>query len=599
MALNLVRNSKVFFTTNVDSVTGGLSYAGYGSKNTFELQVLDGFSFSQNTDQETVTLSESGSSPVRGQRSFNTGLAPVDFSFSTYIRPKNTGSVITCEESVLWNALLGSKPIADFSKVTLGTGGVGTISGVTYTAATGTVTINGATLPTGSTTTTFAIGDHVVIGGLTTTVGLSSDQINGYGVVSASAAGSISIVLTAFVNTATTITTPTTMTLTKQGVSQVVKIGSGGTGTFSGLSYTFLNGVGTIALTGTPTTLPIFTVGDIVVISGITGAITGSITLQQINQPAVVRTSTTGALTLELLNPPPGASGSTVVATAISLTKSVWAENGTTYSLASTASSDLNKLQVFGMLFLVDNIIYGVENCVLTQASIDFSIDGIATISWTGQGSKLKRMSTSNTASAGVTTTGEFTGSMVYGGFQTKVTDAKYITSRLSTVTLTASNSVLNKLGTTVITKGDSYDVVLTGGNITINNNVTYLTPEILGVVNTPTTYFTATRAISGSMNAYLRTGITNDTGDLLTELLDTSVVNTEIMMSLAVNIGGATAPKVVLDMPATILTIPSVDVQQVVSTAINFTAEGNVPSATTSVFDLTKQNDLTIRYSA
>ena len=36
-----------------------------------------------------------------------------------------------------------------------------------------------------------------------------------------------------------------------------------------------------------------------------------------------------------------------------------------------------------------------------------------------------------------------------------------------------------------------------------------------------------------------------------------------------------------VLEMPAVTFSIPTVDVQQVVSTAINFTAEGYTPSAT------------------
>jgi hypothetical protein len=68
-------------------------------------------------------------------------------------------------------------------------------------------------------------------------------------------------------------------------------------------------------------------------------------------------------------------------------------------------------------------------------------------------------------------------------------------------------------------------------------------------------------------------------------------------MMGMTVNIGGTGALRVVLDMPSTVLTIPTVDVQQVVSTTINFTAEGSVPGSTNSVFDLTEENDLTVRY--
>jgi hypothetical protein len=87
MALNLIRNSRVFFTTNLTS-SNNVAATGFLNTNTFELQVQDGFSFSQNTGTETITLNEAGSAPVRGQRSFNTSLDPVDWSFATYIRPK-------------------------------------------------------------------------------------------------------------------------------------------------------------------------------------------------------------------------------------------------------------------------------------------------------------------------------------------------------------------------------------------------------------------------------------------------------------------------------------------------------------------------------
>ena len=85
MALNLLRNSRVFFTTDLDSSGKVNTGAVMTAATTRELQVLDGFSFSQNTGQETVTTNEAGISPVRGQRSFNTSLEPVDWSFTTYI----------------------------------------------------------------------------------------------------------------------------------------------------------------------------------------------------------------------------------------------------------------------------------------------------------------------------------------------------------------------------------------------------------------------------------------------------------------------------------------------------------------------------------
>ena len=54
---NLIRNSKVFFTTNVDSL-GNVLATGANAVNTHEIQVLDGFTFSQNTNSDTVTITE-------------------------------------------------------------------------------------------------------------------------------------------------------------------------------------------------------------------------------------------------------------------------------------------------------------------------------------------------------------------------------------------------------------------------------------------------------------------------------------------------------------------------------------------------------------
>ena len=109
MALSLIRNSRLFVTYNVDQVTGVIATSGFTPTNTQEIQVLDGFSFSQNTNADTITLSEAGPTPTRGQRSFNNSLAPVDFSFSTYVRPAKY-TTVTAEERFLWNALVSSYP---------------------------------------------------------------------------------------------------------------------------------------------------------------------------------------------------------------------------------------------------------------------------------------------------------------------------------------------------------------------------------------------------------------------------------------------------------------------------------------------------------
>ena len=486
MALNLVRNSKVFFTTNVNSTTGVINAAStqaFAATNTFELQVLDGFTFSQTVNNETVTITEAGVSPVRGQRNFNTALAPVDFSFSTYIRPRNQTTKITAEESVLWNALM--------SDTAIGTPvSIGAATGVTVSAS-GLVTIAGTAL-TGTLPT---VGDYIVLSGVSATTPTGYDK--------------------------------------------------------------FVNSVGQV----------------------VTAATTG-VTVQLINYATTAITATT-----------------LITAGTIKYSKAAWSESNASYSQVTTGMSDKNQLQKFGMLFLVDNVLYAVDNCALNQVTIDFGIDQIATAQWTGQATVLRQFATSVGANGGSFSGGTTADVGASGAYQVKDTVAGYITNKLSTVSLSAVKAI----GTS-IAAGDSYTVPLTGGSITINNNITYITPANLGVVNAPVTYYTGTRAITGNLTAYLRTGGTGDSGELLRDMLAETATAIEPMFALAINIGGAAnTVKVVLDMPSVTVGIPTVDVQQVVSTSIAFTAQGYVPSATAAnnTFDLAKAGDLMVRYYA
>lgn len=379
MALNLVRNSKVFFTTNVDPVTGKVNDAAtLAATDTFEIQVLDGFTFSQKTNSDTVTINEAGASPTRGQRAFNTSLAPVDFSFSTYIRPTTLATVVTAEEKVLWNAIAGTTAI----------GGAG----------------------------------------------------------------------------------------------------------------------------------------------------------------------------------------------------AAWAAG-----VVSFAHSNAHQLEKFGMIIIVDNATYVIDNCSLNQVTVDFGIDAIATGAWTGQGTALRSLA------AGITAVNGTFGSGISGTYTPKDTSAHYITNKLSTVSLSLVKDLLDSSGATVAAAGSIYNVAITGGSITINNNINYLTPANLGTVNQPIAYYTGARSITGTLNAYLKTGAGNS-AVLLANMLSSAPVTIEPMFNLSVDIGGNTNPvKVNLSMPTTVITIPTVDVQQVISTSINFTAQ----AATGSVYDLTQTNELVVTYTS
>lgn len=369
MAFNLIRNSRVFWTSNVNTTTGAVNGTGFTSANTREIQVLDGFSFSQNTTSETVTLNEAGATPVRGQRSFNTALDPADFTFTTYMRPQDAGATITCEESVLWNAMFSDKPIGD-----------------------------------------------------------------------------------------------------------------------------------------------------------------------------------AGA---------------------------AWTDNASN-AVAVLTNSNKHQLQQFGMVIVVDDTAFIIDNCVLNTATVDFGLDAIASVQWSGQGGVLRQIT------APTIGTGSLSGSLT-GNFLQKVTTCPYIANKLSIVTLDTGIG----LGT-----GTAYNVALTGGSLTISNNVTYLTPANLATVNKPVTYFTSTRSITGSLNAYLRTG-SGQTAALLTSMLAGSETAVDPAFSVNISIGGTGSTKVDFTMPAIVLTIPTVNAEQVVSTTINFTAQGS----TGTVFDIGAANELTVTY--
>lgn len=473
MAINLSRNTKLYFTTNVNAVTGVITDAnsGFTNTNTWEINILDGYSFSQNTQQQTITIGEAGVAPARGQRSFNSQLDPVDFSFSTYIRPVLASSVVTPPERVLWNAMFGD----------------------------GAMDTAGTSLPVTTTATR------------------------------ASATAS----------------------------------------------------TGTIVFTGDVRNL--IPVGTVINISNSTTA--------SWNIPCVVTglafaTNTTA--TVEFFKAPPSAAGTTAPGT-IRCHLGQWAPSGTTagmFSYTSTMGSNKNQLQRFGLIFVVDTVLYAIDNCAMDSVSIDFGLDAIATLAWAGKGTALKQL-------------GTLTAANLASAAAPAPANANYITNKLSTMILESN------IGGSVNTGGGaskSYTIAITGGNLTISNNISYLVPANLGQVNQAIGYFTGQRSITGNVTAYLRTGETyNSSGTLLSDILASLATTSEPKYRLELDVGGAgNANRVEFEMPGATLTVPAVNVADVVATTINFTAQGydpNINGAATPGFDLTKANELQVRY--
>ena len=127
MALISQRNSKMFVklggagyasSPNPTSPLVGVSDSS-PDRNTWEVPILAGFSFGQTTNSTEVSVNEAGFSSRRARVMYNDSLAPVEFSFNTYIRPTvGTGPTkVVAPEQVLWAMLMG----ADSFNATSGT----------------------------------------------------------------------------------------------------------------------------------------------------------------------------------------------------------------------------------------------------------------------------------------------------------------------------------------------------------------------------------------------------------------------------------------------------------------------------------------------
>jgi hypothetical protein len=76
--------------------------------------------------------------------------------------------------------------------------------------------------------------------------------------------------------------------------------------------------------------------------------------------------------------------------------------------------------------------------------------------------------------------------------------------------------------------------------------------------------------------------------------MLAGSTTDVDPAFSVQVEVGGsANATRVEFEMPAAVLTIPTVATEQVISTTINFTAQGSDNGA----FEIGAANELEVRY--
>ena len=270
------------------------------------------------------------------------------------------------------------------------------------------------------------------------------------------------------------------------------------------------------------------------------------------------------------------------------------AQNG---AIIDFEESDLHELMKLNLYFVLENTTYRLNDAQVNQAEIDFSIDGIAQITWSGNATTIDQVSTAIEDPSKYLLCNQVEGEDTSGNTDTYAegynfvdttgpSDADYLRNKLSTLYLDAdaqgggasSNGLDNKL----------YDINITGGSISIANNVTYVTPETIGIVDKPIGSFTGARTISGSLTMYLDTK-SNGSNTLLTDLAAaTDLVTNVFDMRLYMGVSGAvgtdgdsmeaddfTAPGVEFNMPKAHLAIPAIEVGDLVSVSVEFAAHG------------------------
>ena len=197
-----------------------------------------------------------------------------------------------------------------------------------------------------------------------------------------------------------------------------------------------------------------------------------------------------------------------------------------------------------------NQMIYKLTDCSIGEASFDFDLDGIATVNWSGNGKLITEEATLNLSSSdafineGVSNTTGF------------------IRNRISDLTMSGDAS-----GSSV-----TYTSTLTGGNISWSNNLTYLTPETLGVVNQPLGHVTGTKSINGNFTCYLDNASNTSSAEFYEDIVE-ATSDIQNSFSLSFDIGGSGTPHCIITMPTCHLEVPTHSIEEVISLETNFHA--------------------------
>jgi hypothetical protein len=537
MALSLSRESRFFIAPYQNTL--------YQANDIVEINVLDGFSFSQATESQEVTVSEAGSNPIRGQKVFNTALNPGEFSFTTYIKmnnlkkddftiteDKNTLPIMS--EVLLWEALLNTQATKDvYAPGSNGfvTGSV-ELSPRLYNRA-----VNTTEWATPASTNGYVVSHQKY--NIATPVLSNKNQLAKIDiiVVFSSVAYKLSkaCINTAEIDFAIDDIAKITWTGYCDTVKQVTAFGTSGTNTDSTFNISGFQ---------LPSTTPNNLVIGGINVSGTPSQHNAEFLVNKLSQFKVVYQSDKEA--------PIGS---------FELTTSTVSPETTTQIL--TDDKLLNNSLVPILQFF--DTVTPTTNEKLLQAINYFAACRKIPVHFYFNDAGNKIMYNVYSDNLGSEDANVLSKSKDFNTVFTLLTnDAGGAVSIADATVIPASQSGAQNM----------YTLAITGGSITISNNITYLTPEFLGVINQPEDHFTGTRTINGSLTAYLRTG-SGQIGNLLSTMLASNKVTESCYIDISIGGNFKAENTVSVTVPVAHVSLPSVNVEDVISTEITFNGLG------------------------
>ena len=291
-----------------------------------------------------------------------------------------------------------------------------------------------------------------------------------------------------------------------------------------------------------------------------------------------------------------------------------------TLSTAVMTESNRSALHPLHFYFVIDTasanpVVYKLSESVINEVTIDFDVEGIATLNWSGMAKEIVDMSGSvhvdATLPIGTDTTTD--GSTVAAGdiwidtdnaqgsafhilsavtgnsnactatqaIDEAVTSTNtFIRNRLTSIDITADNKTIFPGGMGANSDG-KYNLALTGGSFTITNNISYLVPDELGFVNKPLEHVTGARNVTGSATCYLTLSDSDNTSgtsrQFFNDLVSTSAMAQVVnKFAVTLKIGGSAqdgTASLVVQMDNVHFEVPSHSVEDVISLESNFHA--------------------------